>query len=379
MRVPVPEECDVGLSDPRPAVDGRASVSMRSAVSRVRSLALLVPVVLLGLGARPRVLDAQVVVRVADRAGSPVAAATVEFWSATARIAARVTDAGGDARFVADERERAQAVLVRKIGFRPGQLLLRDTGDTVVVTMESLSGSLPSVTVVAARHACPQADDPAARKVWQEVASRYRTPSTHGRKANVEGRRSTVMEDEVGEVGTGTPTTGWRYYTEAGMTGARSGIAQRGYTRRLTGTHSFDDFGAWRYPPLHAELAGHFVDPIFGEAHTLTLRRAGPREIVLHFCARDRRRDGLDGVMRVGESGGLAEARWTYWSPARDAEAAGGAVVFAPVADSGLAPLFSASGLFWRRLPSGRYLQSWQDYSAWELLADSAGTDRGNR
>ncbi|MBK7908294.1 MAG: hypothetical protein IPJ78_17275 [Gemmatimonadetes bacterium] len=334
---------------------------------------------LLGIGTLPTALFAQVVVRVTDPANHAVSAAIVEFWSANERVATRVTDSDGLARFVAGERARSNAAIVRRIGFLPGHLVLGSTSDTVVVSMEPLSGSLPSVTVLAARQACPQTDSPEARKLWQEIASRYETPSTQGRKANVEERRATVAEDQVGAVGIGNPRTGWRFYTHGGMTGARASFAQRGYIQPLTGTHSYDDFGAWRYPPLHAEMAGHFVDAIFGEAHTLTLSRAGSRNIVLRFCARDRRRNGLDGVMRVGESGGLADARWTYWNPARDGESAGGEVVFTPLAESGHAPLFSASGLFWRRLPSKRYLQSWQDYSAWELLADSVGTNSASR
>lgn len=341
----------------------------------------LLPVLrsLLGIHALPLVLSAQVVVRVTDPAGHPVPAATVELWSATARVAARATGADGRARFVAGERAGSEAVMVRRIGFLPGQRRLRGTGDTVAMQMEPLSGHLPAVTVVAARRACPQGDDPAARQLWQEVAARYQSPSMEGRKANVESHRATVAEEEVGAAGLGAPTTGWRYHTHAGMTGARLSIARGGYVRPLQGTHTHDDFGAWRYPPLHAELAGHFVDTIFANAHTLTLGGGSARGRVLHFCARDRRRDGLDGVLRLDGSGGLADARWTYWNPARDAEPAGGAVVFAPVAASGPAPLFSASGLFWRRLPSGRYLHSRQDYSTWVLLPDSAGAERADR
>ena len=352
---------------------------MRSAVSRGQFLTRLVRWGLLGVGTLPTALFGQVVVRVTDVADHPVPAALVELWSASERVAARVTDSDGLARFIAGERARSHAAIVRRIGFLPGHLILGSASDTVVVHLEPLSGSLPSITVLAARQACPQTDSPEARQLWREVASRYLTPSTQGRQANVEERRATVAEDQVGSVGTGSLRTGWRLYTLGGMSGARASIAQRGYIRPLSGSHIYDDFGIWRYPPLHAELAGHFVDSLFGEAHTLTLSRADARNLVLRFCARDRRRDGLDGVMRVDASGSLSDARWTYWNPARDAELAGGEVIFTPLAESGHAPLFAASGLFWRRLPSKRFLQSWQDYSAWELLADSVGTNGASR
>lgn len=216
-------------------------------------------------------------------------------------------------------RTRWRAAIVRRIGFLPGHLILGSASDTVVVHLEPLSGSLPSVGARGFQ-ACPQTDSPEARQLWREVASRYLTPSTQGRQANVEERRATVAEDQVGSVSTGSPRTGWRLYTLGGMTGARASMAQRGYIRPLSGSHIYDDFGIWRYPPLHAELAGHFVDSLFGEAHTLTLSRADSRNLVLRFCARRRRRDGLDGVMRVDASGSLSDARWTYWNPARDAE-----------------------------------------------------------
>jgi hypothetical protein len=89
---------------------------------------------------------------------------------------------------------------------------------------------------------------------------------------------------------------------------------------------------------------------------------------VIQFCARDRKRSGLDGLLRVDASGALLDARWRYWNPSRDAEPAGGEVMFAPPVEQGAGPLYSASGLYWRRLRSGMYLQSWQWYAEWERL-----------
>lgn len=321
-------------------------------------------------------LGAQHVIRVLSDRGDPVPGAQVDLWSATALVASRVTDADGVARYPASDLSRGRAVLVRRLGFVPARVAVSRELDSLTVRLQSLQGTLPAVTVTSARSSCPQADDTDARARWISAASRYEAPSLAGRRADVEARRSTVSEADVGTIDDRTPSTGWRLYTRAGMTGARSGILNRGYIRPLTGSHADADFGAWRYPPLHAELAGHFADPIFGERHTFSLSPSSTSTTVLRFCARDRRQDGLDGVLRLDATGALIDARWTFWNPNRGAESAGGDVIFAPSGYDGAEPLFSASGLFWRRLPSGRYFQSWQHYSQWELLADSVGARR---
>jgi hypothetical protein len=339
-------------------------------------LKLFVALLVLGVAHWPLALGAQHIIRVLGARGEAIRFAQVELWSATALVAARVTDSTGLARFLVSDLSRGRAVLVRRIGFVPARVPVSPALDSLVLRLESLPGTLPAVTVTSARSSCPQAEDARARAQWASAAALYRVPSLEGRKADVESRRATVTEAEVGEVGDRTQSRGWRFYTLGGMEGARSGIANRGYARALTGNHTYDDFGAWRYPPLHAELSGHFVDPLFGDRHTFAVGASSSRTTVLRFCARDRRQDGLDGTMRLEASGALIDARWTFWNPRRDAESAGGAVIFAPPAEVDVEPLFSASGLFWRRLPSGRYLQSWQGYSQWELLTNSLGARR---
>ena len=347
----------------------------RAGSSARRRLSLL-----LVLSGWPAALASQTIVKVADATGAPIPSAHVELWSATMRVAARVTDNSGIARFTSEDRARSDAVIARRIGFRPGRLLIAGRTDTLLVRMEAFRGSLPAVTVAATRQACPNMETPEAVQRWRAAVSQYQSPSTVGRKADVEGRRATVSERDVGTIDAGAPpTTGWRLYTLAGMAGARSGLAQGGYVRPLTGSHSYDDFGTWRYPPLHAELAGHFADPSFAEQHTMSLRPPSGQTTVIEFCVRDRTRSGLNGSLRLDASGALLDARWTYWNPVRGAEQAGGEVVFAPPSRSGLGPLFSASGLFWRRLPSGMYLQSWQRYSEWQLLPDTLGTSSAGR
>lgn len=321
-------------------------------------------------------VGAQQVIRVLDISDVPLAAARVELWSTSNLIAARLTDIDGAARFSAPDVARARYILTRRVGYLPSRDPVDGSRDSLVVHLAPLPGALPTVTVSAAQDACPQTDEPAARRLWEAAVARYRTPSLEGRRADTRSGQNQVRERDVGIVDDVQPNGGWRFYSHAGMIGARERILRRGYATPLVGTHHYDDFGIWRYPPLHAELAGQFADSLFGARHSLSLSTTSRRYTELRFCARDRDRTGLDGTLRLAADGSFMDARWRFWNPSRDAELAGGEVSFAPPADTGRAPLYSTGGLFWRRLPSGRYWQSWQHYSSWELLPDSVGAAR---
>ena len=321
-------------------------------------------------------LDAQQRIRVVNVTGTPLIATRVELWSPSALIVARSTDEAGVAHFLPAELTRANAILIRRLGFLPARHRVDQALDSLLVRLEPIGGALPTVTVVSTRRSCPEPDQPAARVQWERAAARYRTPSLEGREATTVSRRNTVDEDGVGDFEDRALATGSRAYTHWGMLGAHKGLARGLYVSALSGSHTYDDFGIWWYPDLHAEMAGAFADSSFAAHHTFTPQARTSTYRVIRFCARDRKRPGLDGTLRIDASDSFVDARWTFWNPSRDAESAGGEVLFAPPADTGRAPLFSANGLFWRKLPSGRYLQSWQGYSAWKLMSDSFGRAR---
>jgi hypothetical protein len=152
------------------------------------------------------------------------------------------------------------------------------------------------------------------------------------------------------------------------MEGAVGRIERQGYVYPLRGNHAHELFGIWAYPPIEAELAGIFATEVFGAAHSLRIVSENGGSTVIRFCARDRRKTGLDGTMRIDLSGGLVDARWRYWNPARDAELAGGELSFIPASRvHDKLPLMSSSGVFWRRLSSGRFAQRWQRYLEWRF------------
>ncbi len=223
---------------------------------------------------------------------------------------------------------------------------------------------------------------PAAAVEWWSATSRIAVARTDSAgRASFNGsdasRARAILVRRIGflparqlteRVFDGSPSTeGTRGYTREGMIGARAQIASSGYVRRLRSGHSQELFGVWGYPPLHAELSGHFGDSLFGGAHTFRMVESISRLTTIRFCPRKGRRSGLEGTMRLDAFGALVDVRWTYWNPDRSGELAGGEVIFAPPSASASGPLLATSGLFWRRLPSGRFRQTWQRYSEWVL------------
>lgn len=316
---------------------------------------------------------AQVTVQVRDSAAAPIAAARVELWTARALVAARSTDAQGLASFSAVGAQVATSLVVRSIGFSPARQSLAEGQATVVVTMSRLAQALPAATIRAVAQACPQTDDPGARELWRAVSVRYRAPTGAGRFTRFEQHESQVAEHEVGSYDNRPLVQGTRAYTAAGMSGGASHVARRGYAYPLGRLHNNPLLGAWSYPALEAELGEHFVSAGFGASHTFTVVSRSASVATLRFCARDRRRSGLDGTMRIAGSDGMLDARWRYWNPADGAESAGGEATFVAASQETPAPLFTISGLFWRKLPSGRYVQRWQRYQEWQSGGDMPG------
>jgi hypothetical protein len=336
-----------------------------------RSLALASLAILLALSPRPA--HAQLEVTVTDSAGQVLADARVELWRTAQLLTARTTDARGMATFDAAELATATDVRVRRLGYAPARVSLDQPGGTLRVQLASLARSLPSLTVSATVGACPQSDDQEARALWSRIGTRYREPAVEGRHTTLDHRVGTVEQLEIGHVHDGDVYRGALLFTADGMRGAHEVLALRGYVYAVPDSHNLDLLGGWQYVQLDAELAGHFATQAFADAHTFTVASRRAATTTLRFCAKDRRRPGLDGILQLSERDGLVEAHWRFWNPLGGAEPAGGAVTFALAQpDSAPAPLSATSGLFWRQLPSGKYLQRWQGFHDWQLLTEGA-------
>lgn len=313
-------------------------------------------------------LDAQVTVRVRSAADAPIPGVTVELWSSLARVSARTSDADGTARFLAAEAQGATGVLVRRIGFTPARAFLARDQHEVRVVMAPLASSIATVTVSEARRACPQRDDAEARAVWERARQSYDTENVVGRFSWFTGASGPVDAARVGQPDSAKLVRrNWQWTTDGGIRGARVDADRGKYVVALT-AHNSPDLGRWGYMDLAGGYAQHFSEARFGDRHTFTELPAGADgERTLRLCARDRTRTGVDGTLRLAGDGSFVAARWTFWNPSREAEPAGGEVVFAPREEAVLRPLFAASGLFWRRLASGAYHQNWKEYEQYEL------------
>jgi hypothetical protein len=324
----------------------------------------------------PSATHAQLEVVVTDSAGQALADARVELWRTAQLLAVRATNAAGAARFDAREMAREMAgatdVRVRRIGYAPGHASLVDASGSIAVRLDLLARSLPSLTVSADIGACPQGDRPEARALWTRAAARYREPSFEGRHTTLDQRMGTVEEIEIGYVHDSALRPGARMYTAEGMEGSHQQLASRGYVYAVPDSHNFDLFGGWQYAPIDAELAGHFATDAFADAHTFAVAARRAAITTLRFCAKDRRRSGLDGILQLSEREGFVGTHWRFWNPRGGAEPAGGAVTFAAVrSDSASEVLSSMSGLFWRQLPSGKFLQRWQSFHEWRLSSET--------
>lgn len=276
--------------------------------------------------------------------------------------------------FLADEIRSASTLLVRRVGYAPGRMNIDAMVPEIRVELERLAAPIAEVTVKEAEQACPARDDTAARALWDSARKRNLVPDTRRRISWFEHSAGTVRGVELGPIARVGLFRGWRGGGEA--TGEDRKIAARGYVWMIEGNHAREDVGIWDYPRLQHYHAEHFAEELFGAKQTPSFLKGppDPDAIVLVFCGRDRKESGIDGTLRLDADSSFLDARWRFWNPARDAEKAGGEVVFTPFDIRSATPwLLSAQGLFWRQLRGGMYWQRWEAYEGWKLWEDPAG------
>lgn len=336
-------------------------------VIATRRRALRIPVALFALSLLARPAAGQLEVTVVAPNGEPIAAAQVELWSGMKRGVMRVADRRGQVHFTAVEASAAVAVMARRIGFAPRRAPLPPGAPELRVVLEPTARVLPEISVASETPGCPQKEDPAARKLWDVSRRRYDDTTTLGRLATLQYAAGEVDSDSVGQFDPARLLAGQREANRPAVRGLRLDIAEHGYAWMLPERHYYWDYGVWGYPPLEADYAQHFTEALFGSRHTFTFDHSARNdEVVLHFCPRHRKQSGLEGTLRIGADGSFVSARWTYRNPKHDAEPAGAEAVFGAAPRPGGVPvLVAASGLFWRRLPSGRYYQRYQQYEGW--------------
>lgn len=263
---------------------------------------------------------------------------------------------------------------------------------------------LPELVVKGSRPACPARSDPRAEALWMAIRARYsRATDTASLSARLTNRTAMVPAAQVASVAKldlppdTSRTYDWRvhdmirsesgsilqYHDRAalgrgqrGMSGPwreelRRRIARDGYARplRQLETDISNAFSFWEYPPLEAELASHFIEPLFAERNVLTLEGDSAGARLLSFCPRPqyRRQPYIQGVLFVSADSTLSRAEWRYHTPGPKHEDAGGEVIFdaaARVVDGRL--LVPSTGIYYRRHSLNYYARA-QIFQGWQL------------
>ncbi len=319
------------------------------------------------LSANATVADAQLSGRVVS-GDSPVNEAQVELWSATTRIAQRVSGPDGTFRFSETERGSAIAILTRRIGFVPQRVRLDATTGEVEIHLTVLMTVLPQVQVSGSVIACPNSPSSNARAIWEKLRSRYADGTGLARGSEYLAWSGVVSRGHFGEIDLGHLKPGSRAMSATGIAMTQKLIEQLGYVWPAHTIGSGEDYGIWQYPPLEADYSQHFVESSFGARHSLSLLKDEGAGSTIAFCPADRKKSGLEGTLSIDADGDPVRAQWRYWNPTRQAEESGGEVSFAPRDPRSAAPvLLAANGMFWRRLRSGDYWERWQEYSGWTI------------
>jgi len=330
-------------------------------------------IVVLAAGLSTRTSAAQIAGRVTSH-GAGLADATIELWSATAILASRRSDDTGRFTFIASESPGATGIVARRIGFRPISIQLPAVRETPLsIEMEEIAAPLPTVVSSASARTCPNREDPLARTTWLSVRRRYfALPYRYGMAYAVTIDSSLVRPEDMGRVGEDR-LFGYGQSIGGGQRLADSArITEHGYAvpykvgaARPTMFHKLDR--RWRYARLQSYMAQHFIDPTFGERHTLSIVRREEAGMVIAFCPLNAA-PNISGTLVVRADMTVASATWHFHTDSPDDDA-GGEVTFIPVPRWSRAPLLlPAESTTWQRTQGefrDHYRQEVAHYSRW--------------
>ena len=316
------------------------------------------------LSAAPRPACAQIRGTVTDAYGRPLPGVLVELWDAQRRLAGDGSDAAGIFR-LSTSGTGPRVLLARGIGLEPLRHPVGPHDSVVTLVMQSHAIEVSGATIVAAATACPEADDPRARALWERAARHYDielsafgvSTTTRLFAAIVPPARlgvidTTLLVDQFIQAGYSTLAFATRFATERTFYAVP---ASRIRWRR---------FGPWFYPLLESTRAWHFADSLFGRMNRLAFTETLAGDTVIAFCSRLGTRPYILGRLRIAPDTTLAAVEWEFVTPS-PREQAGGRVLFAPIDPSASGrPLLPVAGLFWRKLARVVY-QEWMEYRQW--------------
>lgn len=356
-----------------------ASPSKLARASAIRRLVALVLLLFSSIATASK-LEAQIRGVVSDTAGIPLSGVVVSLWAEDSRIQHTTTDAAGAFFLPLDERFSAPMLSFERAGYSTLAVPASKTSFVQRFIMKPAAVAVSGLNVRGIRRTCPNRDSPQARALWNQARRRY-LPDTGSRGYDVVYLRGdgSRLEDEVGMMDESRLRPGRMASLDPrGVVPVETQIRAHGYGVRLPwdqpGYRSLNpEYFAWRYPALHGKGAYHFASDLFGELHLLSILERDTEQVVLAFCARDRRRPYIEGTLSISSDSSFSFAEWRFHTPKPD-ERAGGQVTFVPPADTGgQLHLVPSQGLFWRRqLGRNVYYQNGYDYVEWVISSDAS-------
>jgi hypothetical protein len=336
----------------------------------IRRAGMLALATILAMASAPAVA-AQVTGTVREPGGIPVAEATVALWKGSREVARTVTDAQGGFRFTLDTSSEATVLLVRRIGSRPTSMPLGVKRTGLSITLEPVVTALPEVVTTAARRACPNRDQPEARRLWHAMSEHYATHlHSDDIQANSIGRGGEVTALEVGDVDESRFRPGGFAMLGERRASLFRSIDRDGYARRLEpGDDLIGEYFYWRYARLDRELSEHFVEANFARNHSLGLWRTDDGSVTISFCGRDHSKPYLEGTLLVSRDTALIAARWKYRTPSPHEDAGAEVTFLSPPRWSSIWLLVPLRSVFWRKLGGSNklYVQEASAYREWEV------------
>ncbi|HET7464266.1 MAG TPA: carboxypeptidase-like regulatory domain-containing protein [Longimicrobium sp.] len=327
----------------------------------------LVTASLLALAAPPA--GAQIRGSVADPAGAPVPGAAVEAWAGLRQVARATSDAGGSFVLPTVRPGDATGLVVHRIGYRRLAIGLTAADSVVRLRLTPAPANLAGITATAETRGCPNREEPRARAAWEAARAKYPPfGDTAVFHSLARFREGDVPRENVDAFAAGPGTRGWNAAGTVAWPMWRRQIRVGGYAARIRQPLTAK-YALWLYVPLEMEFAQHFIDPLFGELHTLSVGASNPDETTIRFCplaSAGRTRPEIEGTLTLAEDGTLLRGTWRYRTP-RPTEDAGGELDFLPPEVTAQRLLLPERSLFWRRTTGGRYHVEGRTYQEWRL------------
>jgi len=306
-------------------------------------------------------------------AGDPVEGVTVELWSASRRLTARLSDRNGRFRFDAYLAPEAAGFYVGRMGYRSLQVPFQAGRMDYRITMPEEAISLQGFVVEADSDICAYDEEDLARELWEALGERYNNAvdsvgiATYLAKAEIVvpiGQVGPVELPEFAPSQRGSNSLlrfSWKRY-----------INKSGYARPVRRTDLEGSYDSWAYPPLDADFSPHFADELFGELHRFRVEDSDPSGWTLIYCAERRKDDRawLKGRLRIAAAD--TTLQWAEWAfvTREPNEGAGGRAVFPQISDRRETTfLLPTEGLFYRRRKEQEFVQEYQRFEEWIVSA----------